>query len=100
MGKVEKGVSGHSRRDSHQHKTSKGGNGNESNRGSAGSQGKEGQSQNGNGRHLANGNGATARRGSGLFLFARTFLKYPNMIGWMLPSSSWVVDRVLNEVHW
>jgi phospholipid N-methyltransferase len=50
----------------------------------------------------ANGhqNGKSARRPSGLLLFARTFLKYPNMVGWMLPSSPWVVDRVLGEVNW
>src|SRR4051812_9715499 len=72
MGKQEKGVGNLSRLDSHQHK----------------------------GIGYGSGNGAGQRRGSGLFLFARTFLKYPNMIGWMLPSSSWVVDRVLNEVNW
>lgn len=45
-------------------------------------------------------NGKSGRRQSGLFLFARTFLKYPNMVGWILPSSSWVVDRVLGEIDW
>jgi len=55
-------------------------------------------SGNGNGTGHPNGNGI--RRGSALFLFARTFLKYPNMVGWMLPSSSWVVDRVLSEINW
>src|SRR3954471_12230987 len=52
------------------------------------------ENQNGN----RNGNGSNRR--SGFLLFARTFLKYPNMVGWMLPSSSWVVDRVLGEVNW
>lgn len=57
---------------------------------------------NGNGNGHGNGtpNGRGLRRGAGLWLFARTFLKYPNMVGWMLPSSSWVVDRVLGEVNW
>jgi phospholipid N-methyltransferase len=80
MGRQEKGVGNLSRLDSRQHHGTANGNGN------------------GNGK--SNGNGAATRRGSGLFLFARTFLKYPNMVGWMLPSSSWVVDRVLNEVNW
>jgi len=37
---------------------------------------------------------------SQLLLFARNFLKYPNRIGWMLPSSSFVVDSVLKQVNW
>src|SRR5205807_1039907 len=52
------------------------------------------------GNYNPNGSGSSVRRGAGLWLFARTFLKYPNMVGWMLPSSSWVVDRVLAEVNW
>src|SRR5438552_18680974 len=35
-----------------------------------------------------------------LFLFARNFLKHPNMVGWMLPSSPFVVDEVLKQVAW
>ena len=35
-----------------------------------------------------------------LVLFARNFLKYPNMVGWMLPSSPFVVDQVLKQVDW
>ena len=35
-----------------------------------------------------------------LLLFARTFLKYPNMVGWMLPSSQWVVNHIVEEVDW
>src|SRR5947209_19199179 len=52
------------------------------------------------GNYNPNGSGSSVRRGAGSWLFARTFLKYPNMVGWMLPSSSWVVDRVLAEVNW
>src|SRR5437870_11730486 len=37
---------------------------------------------------------------SQLFFFARNFLKHPNMVGWMLPSSSFVVDEVLKQVDW
>jgi phospholipid N-methyltransferase len=37
---------------------------------------------------------------SQLLLFARNFVKYPNRIGWMLPSSSFVVDSVLKQVDW
>jgi phospholipid N-methyltransferase len=47
-------------------------------------------------QHSANG----SRTGSQLLLFARTFVKYPNMVGWMLPSSPWVVNDVLEEVDW
>src|SRR2546423_374103 len=45
-----------------------------------------------------NGNGAGTS--AQLMLFARTFAKYPNMVGWMLPSSRWVVQDVLDEVEW
>lgn len=45
-----------------------------------------------------NGNGTSGA--SQLLLFARTFVKYPNMVGWMLPSSRWVVNDVLQEVDW
>src|SRR2546421_6224315 len=37
---------------------------------------------------------------SPFFLFARNFLKHPNMVGWMLPSSPFVVDKVLRQVDW
>src|SRR2546430_2603282 len=33
-------------------------------------------------------------------LFARNFLKYPSLVGWMLPSSSFVVAQVLRQVDW
>ena len=32
--------------------------------------------------------------------FARNFLKYPNLVGWMLPSSSFVVGQVLSQIDW
>ena len=35
-----------------------------------------------------------------IILFARNFFKYPNLVGWMLPSSSFVVDRVLKQIDW
>src|SRR5437016_5314008 len=35
-----------------------------------------------------------------MMLFARNFLKYPSLVGWMLPSSSFVVDQVLRQVDW
>jgi len=35
-----------------------------------------------------------------MFLFARNFLKYPNLVGWMLPSSSFVVAQVLKQIDW
>ena len=37
---------------------------------------------------------------SQLLLFARNFLKHPNMIGWIFPSSSFVVDEVLKQIDW
>jgi phospholipid N-methyltransferase len=37
---------------------------------------------------------------SPFFLFARNFLKHPNLVGWMLPSSPFVVDKVLRQVDW
>jgi phospholipid N-methyltransferase len=39
-------------------------------------------------------------RASQLLLFARNFVKHPNMVGWMLPSSPFVVDSVLRQVDW
>ena len=38
--------------------------------------------------------------GSELFLFALNFLKHPTAVGWMLPSSPFLVDEVLKEVDW
>lgn len=35
-----------------------------------------------------------------LLLFARNFLKNPNMIGWMFPSSPFVVEEVLRQIDW
>jgi phospholipid N-methyltransferase len=37
---------------------------------------------------------------SELLLFARNFVKHPNDVGWMLPSSPFVVDSVLKRVDW
>ncbi len=37
---------------------------------------------------------------SQFFLFACNFIKHPNMVGWMLPSSPFVVDGVLKQVDW
>src|SRR5262245_8420533 len=34
------------------------------------------------------------------FLFALNFLKHPNMVGWVLPSSPFLVDEVLKRVDW
>src|ERR1043165_8329598 len=48
-------------------------------------------------------NGASARHASWatqLFMFAKNFVKHPNMIGWMLPSSPFVVDEVLKQIDW
>jgi phospholipid N-methyltransferase len=34
------------------------------------------------------------------WLFARNFFKYPNMLGWVLPSSRFLVGRLLRQVDW
>jgi len=33
-------------------------------------------------------------------LFARNFFKYPSAVGWMLPSTSFVVKHVLQQIDW
>ena len=51
--------------------------------------------------HNHSNNGVTRKSSaSQLFLFARNFVKHPNDVGWMLPSSSFVVDSVLKQVDW
>jgi phospholipid N-methyltransferase len=37
---------------------------------------------------------------SQLLLFVRNFLKHPNRIGWMFPSSRFVVEEVLRQIDW
>jgi len=50
------------------------------------------------------GNGHTAlkarSRSFQFFLFARNFLKHPNMVGWVFPSSPFLVDEVLKQIDW
>jgi len=53
------------------------------------------------GNHHLNNHAIKANgRASEWLLFARNFLKYPNAVGWMLPSSPFVVDAVLKQVDW
>jgi phospholipid N-methyltransferase len=33
-------------------------------------------------------------------MFFRGFLKHPGMVGWLMPSSRFVIDQVLKEVDW
>lgn len=50
-----------------------------------------------------NHDGASNRRASRpsqLLLFARNFVKHPAMVGWMLPSSPFVVNEVLKQIDW
>ncbi len=35
-----------------------------------------------------------------ILLFARNFFKYPKLVGWLLPSSRFLVDEVLKQVDW
>ncbi len=35
-----------------------------------------------------------------LLLFAKNFAQHPNMIGWMFPSSRFVVEQVLRQIDW
>jgi phospholipid N-methyltransferase len=47
--------------------------------------------------------GRTTARSTGpgqALLFFRGFLKHPNMVGWLMPSSRFVIDQVLKEVDW
>lgn len=39
-------------------------------------------------------------RASEFLLFLRNFFKHPNMVGWVLPSSSFLVEEVLKQVDW
>lgn len=39
-------------------------------------------------------------RGARVLLFARNFLRYPRKVGWVLPSSRFLVDEVLKQVDW
>ena len=36
----------------------------------------------------------------GWFLFARNYFKYPKMLGWIMPSSPFLIDEVLKRVEW
>jgi phospholipid N-methyltransferase len=35
-----------------------------------------------------------------MVLFARNFFKHPKLVGWLLPSSRFLVDEVLKQVDW
>lgn len=52
------------------------------------------------GRHLK----GTPSKDSGPFrqvmLFARNFIKHPNLVGWVLPSSRFLVNEVLKQIDW
>jgi phospholipid N-methyltransferase len=46
-------------------------------------------------------NGAKRLNGTEqFFLFAKNFFKHPNMLGWVFPSSRFVVEEVLKQVDW
>ncbi len=52
----------------------------------------------------SDGNGSTpdetSSRTAQVLLFAKNFLKHPNMVGWVLPSSRFLVDEVLKQIDW
>lgn len=52
--------------------------------------------------HQRNGHIPARSRGraSQMLLFAANFLKHPAKVGWVLPSSSFLVDEVLKRVDW
>jgi phospholipid N-methyltransferase len=39
-------------------------------------------------------------KGQQVLCFARGFLRYPGKVGWMLPSSRFLVDEVLSQIDW
>ena len=41
-----------------------------------------------------------AERTAQALLFARNFLRYPRKVGWVLPSSRFLVDEVLKQIDW
>src|SRR5437588_12298724 len=56
-----------------------------------------------NTRRLTHRHGTNSNQNNGaarLLLFAKTFFKHPNMVGWVLPSSPFLVDEVLKQVDW
>jgi phospholipid N-methyltransferase len=42
----------------------------------------------------------SAAQSSSMFLFARNFLKYPTMLGSVVPSSPFLVNHLMNQVDW
>lgn len=42
----------------------------------------------------------TASRSEQILLFGRNFIKHPKMLGSLIPSSRFLVNKVLNEVDW
>src|SRR5262249_43345723 len=41
-----------------------------------------------------------ASRGEETLLFARNFLQHPKMLGSLVPSSRFLIDRLLNKIDW
>lgn len=54
----------------------------------------------GTGRSTSKQNGPIKAGTSNLLLFARNFLRHPNMVGWVLPSSRFLVKEVLKQIDW
>jgi phospholipid N-methyltransferase len=48
----------------------------------------------------ANENGKRPGQVSQLVLFARNFFRYPKLVGWLLPSSRFLVNQVLRQIRW
>lgn len=47
-----------------------------------------------------NANPKSGTRLSQAMLFARNFLRHPGMVGWVLPSSRFLVNEVLKQIDW
>src|SRR5215813_5749265 len=47
-----------------------------------------------------NGNSRKASRGEETLLFAKNFLQHPKMLGSLIPSSRFLIGRLLDKVDW
>jgi phospholipid N-methyltransferase len=55
---------------------------------------------NGNGKHSGSGTPSRASKIEERLLFAKNFLQHPGMLGSLIPSSRFLVDRLLSKIDW